>query len=444
MTKKQFKEAIRRGLGSAIVELVNTEAVEQYKEIVLWACLNNTCYDTQSEGGRGAYLYKAIKVYADTEYFEKKVIDKYSRHVKGTWLQEQLTELLYHFAKDGSLEARKVLYKKYDKLFKRLANDNGKGNIYDDRATFEWLTVWMTSLDGFKAFKKIVRQIGEFYYKTGDNNNFSTDWFYENAKSKFGKKRVAAFMQREAVKFPEVQAFLDVQKQWEEEPIKQGTQQAILEDFIEACYDTASMRRRGALRQFIRNATKEELENLAYKVIEETRIEVKRNLLECFTKVRFPLEEEYLWEMLENEELRDVILEALRYFPSDRVHDFILAELKQNRGNVDIILLLCKCYRNEDEDILNQSVKSVKVSYEDGSWHTIFGEVEQLIKNNSKVSSKLLMYMYNQTLCSYCRGEIVRTMHKRKVLTRELLEECLYDSHEDIQKYAKRQLKTYN
>lgn len=46
----------------------------------------------------------------------------------------------------------------------------------------------LTTLDGIRAFRRIVEQIGEFIIKT--NYKYSFDWFYTNTKNKFGRKRV--------------------------------------------------------------------------------------------------------------------------------------------------------------------------------------------------------------------------------------------------------------
>jgi len=55
LTKTRFKEAFKRGLGCSYVELKESDNREKYKDIVLWSCLRNTCYDMQCEGGREGF-----------------------------------------------------------------------------------------------------------------------------------------------------------------------------------------------------------------------------------------------------------------------------------------------------------------------------------------------------------------------------------------------------
>ena len=55
MTKKEFKAAMRRGLGRCVMAV--RQKPEKYRDIVLWACKRNLAYDAQSEGTRSWYAY---------------------------------------------------------------------------------------------------------------------------------------------------------------------------------------------------------------------------------------------------------------------------------------------------------------------------------------------------------------------------------------------------
>ena len=48
--------------------------------------------------------------------------------------------------------------------------------------------------------------------------------------------------------------------------------------------------------------------------------------------------------------------------------------------------------------------------------------------------------MYQYTLCSFCREYVVKEMGRRRMLTRELLEEMQYDCNDDIREYADKKL----
>lgn len=239
MTKNQFKEAFKRGLGRALIELQRTDNPDKYKEIILWGCLSNTCYDTQCEGGRADYLYTAIQVFGDTSYFENEVIRKFWGKTVDMWLFDQLGDLLYLFAKDGSKEARDALNSKYDALFRFLSNKKSFNPVCSERDAFEAIAVLLTSLDGFSRFKEIVRQVGEFYERAGKYQAFSMEWFYTNAQNKFGKKRVITFMENEAKSFQSVSAFLENVREYGNK-IHTQVEAITVEDLIKACNDKSS------------------------------------------------------------------------------------------------------------------------------------------------------------------------------------------------------------
>ena len=119
MTKKDFKQDLLRGLGSALVELKASENPQRYYDIVLYACLHDTTYDMQSEGDRGYYLYQAAIIVGGSCILQE-IIKSYSRNFSDYWLFVQLTSLLYHFAKSGNESARRMLEDKYKAILVRI------------------------------------------------------------------------------------------------------------------------------------------------------------------------------------------------------------------------------------------------------------------------------------------------------------------------------------
>lgn len=93
----------------------------------------------------------------------------------------------------------------------------------------------------------------------------------------------------------------------------------------------------------------------------------------------------------------------------------------------------------EDREIFVHAVKQIPVTYEDGAWHGVFNDVMDLFSGPAKHKpNELLPYMYKNTLCSFCRAYVVREMGRRRMLTRDMLEEMRYDCNEEIRGYAER------
>lgn len=435
LTKTQFKEAFKRGLGSSYIELKESNCREKYKDIVLWACLRNTCYDMQCEGGRGTFLYKAIGLFEDKSFFEEAIIRKFMQKNLDTWLFDQLCELLYLFAVDGSVLAREALYEKYNVLLGLLSHRVS----HKEKDHLEWLCVWLTSLDGFPAFKNIVKQLGE--HALNKRNHVDMDWFYSNAQNKFGDKRVDTYLQNNAMKSEAVKAFLNsvshptIQN-------RQSIDSPTLEELVKASKEKGS---RGLALRFARIASAEDLIKLAKYSIKETNPEIKLELLWTFRKVRFPLDEQFIFELAEskNQAIRDTAFEMMKHLPPDMIHDYALNLLKQKKETANALSLLCYCSKPEDEAVLLEGIQSLEVSYEDGSWHGVFMDVENLLDNRTvKISPACFTYIYRQTLCSFCRHTLILKMSKKKILPQEIIEECLYDSYEDTRKFAVRKLRS--
>ncbi|WP_028544381.1 hypothetical protein [Paenibacillus taiwanensis] len=434
LTKTQFKEAFKRGLGNSYIELKESNNREKYKDIVLWSCLHNTCYDMQCEGGRGIFLYNAICLFEDRGFFEEAIIQKFMQKNLDRWLFDQLCEILYLFSVDGSVRARESLYEKYNTTFGFLSHRVNRL----EKENFEWLCVWLTSLDGFPAFKCIVKQLGEYSLRKRDTVDM--DWFYSNAKNKFGDKRVDTFLQNNAIKSDYVKAFLNSVSHSTIQN-RQSIDSPTLEELIKSSREKRS---RGLALRFAKNASEDDLIKLAKYSIEETNLEIKVELLWTFRKVCFPLDEQYIFELAEsdNQSIRDIAFEMMQHLPSDRIHDFVINLLKQKKELANALSLLCYCYKSEDETVLLEGIQSLTVSYDEGEWHGVFMCVEDLLDNRSvKVNPSVYIYIYRQTLCSYCRHTLIQGMSKRKVLPQEILEECLHDSYENTRKFAVRKLK---
>ncbi len=322
MTKTQFKEAFKRGLGNSYIALRENNSREKYRDIVLWCCLRNTCYDMQCEGGRGFFLYNAICLYEDKGFFEEAIIQKLKKKNLDTCLFDQLSELLYLFALDGSIKAREALCEKYNTLLGLISPRNRK--VKDN---FECLCTWLTFLDGFPAFKSIVNQLGEYALRKRDT--LDMDWFYLNAKNKFGEKHVDTYLQKGSVKSVNVEAFLNSVSHTKVQN-NLFFDSPRLEDLIEASRERRS---RGLALRFAKIATEDELIKLAKHCIEETNLEVKLELLWTFSKVRFPLDEQYIFDLAENDNrsIRDVAFEMMKFLPSNLIHDYAIQLIKQGK-----------------------------------------------------------------------------------------------------------------
>ena len=103
MLKRDFIDNIRKGLGRAYLELESAEDKEEYKETLLYACINDCSYSFVTEGSKGTYLFDLINLFDDTVYFKQSIIDFLYNKVPKRSLFAQLLDILQCYYHQGDL-----------------------------------------------------------------------------------------------------------------------------------------------------------------------------------------------------------------------------------------------------------------------------------------------------------------------------------------------------
>ncbi len=442
MTKKQFKHDFLRGLGSALLELENCENPHQYYDIVHYGCLNNTTYDMQSEGERGWYLYQAAK-YVGGDFILKDIIARYARSFTDDWFFDQLTSLLLNFARDGSEAARAALYDKYADMLEHLTHINVKtrrNKFSPDRDMFDWICVWLTSLDGWSSFKQIVADVSQKLLPK-DIDFFFSEWFYDNSKRKFGEKRIEKYLQKQSEKSVFVRTYYTTAGAWDKRMYIDERPVPTFEQVL-AAVNAQEFRGRGTAMSFARTANPEEIEQLALAAMNETNIKIQLELLWPFRQyASFPFPDNFLLKLQEskNDNLRDIAFDIIGRNPSEKTRELALTLIKSGKDVANGISLLTKNLRSIDETLLYEAVKSFPVHNNEDAWHGVFMSALDGIETiHRKPKTDILEYLYRQTPCGSCRERTVWLMRKKKVLTEKILQECRFDSNSDIREFAQR------
>lgn len=96
---------------------------------------------------------------------------------------------------------------------------------------------------------------------------------------------------------------------------------------------------------------------------------------------------------------------------------------RDKKCNVKKILRKMKKYDNGDRE---------------GDWHSVAMDIAY--DEDTVLPIEAYMYVYNG-LCACCRKSVVEAMHKRGLLTDELLQECLYDCYDETREFAEKIIK---
>ncbi len=146
-----------------------------------------------------------------------------------------------------------------------------------------------------------------------------------------------------------------------------------------------------------------------------------------------------------DEILKEAAFYALDHVRHEKVRQFALELAAGEECVTEAVSLLTNHYQKEDREVLVRLVKSIPVTYDDKKdWHGAYSSVLDLLeaKGVKDAPKELLPYLYEHTLCSFCREYIVKEMGRRHMMTEELLQECRYDSNDKIRNYAQKRLKS--
>ncbi len=426
-SKKEFKKLFTRGLGRALVILNESENIEPYKEIVLWSCLNKTAYDQQSEGVRRSYIYEAIKMFDDTVFFENEILNKFQRVTDDYHLFSLLAELLFTFAVDGSARAEKALRRKYEEILFFLMNKKRfrSGVYYPKAECLERLGIILIQMGDFSDFDNISTDIKKLRQRHSMFVDYF-DWLFCVAAEQFGKKKTLKLIEGKGI----------AHKLYESRQINEKIDRKTdIKELINEC-------RNGNYTDFVECAksgllSDEEIKFTAKMLTDESDLSVKANMLQPFRFIPFPFGAKTLIEYSksENNKLRNCAFEVLSRIKSEAVRSYALKLLKEKQNLEEAVCCLSNNYQESDSELLTDAIKSVKIDY-NSDWHGVFGAVLDLIIENKNAPDELLRYLYENTLCSFCREYIVREMGKRRMIDLSLLNELKYDCNFDIRNYA--------
>ncbi len=447
MNKKDFKRYMMQGLGRCNIVLQKSEKIEKYKDVVLWGCLHNLAFDAQCEGTRADYVYKLTKYFDDEEYFLNPLVEVYEKYKsKDLWQFHHLTWLLQCFAADGKEIALDSLRKKYKFLHSRLINKRSFRSYDYERDYFEAICFSLKALGGIDEMLEIASDMGELFEKNPHYSGSSFDWFCSQMSDSFGERKLNSILKLEAEKSKYIKIFYDNYTQALSE----------LQSFIRTPIEPLSafdmkkeIDEKETLPQcekvrFKRLSDDVEKEKLARIIMDEPNEDKKAELLSVFTPSKMPflfIPHDILIEYAKstNENLKNAAIDILTDCVSEEARAFGFQLLKNESNKYRAIKILLCNYTKNDKEFLLSLLENIKIDYdEETDWHNIGLKILELNDLGVKLPKEFFLYIYNKTLCSNCREGAIRALAKRRALTKDIIEECRFDSNDDISAYVNR------
>ena len=409
MLKKKFIDTIRKGLGRGYLELESAENKEEYRESLLYACLSDCSYDFVSEGSKGAYLFELINLFGDTAYFKKNIINFLQHKLPKRNLFAQLLDILRCYDHQGDREIKPFLNDYYRHFI-----ENGKWTK-NKTVCYEYLCIILYQIFGLKRVIKILKDIEKLKINKKDIGWFSflISWKYKNNAT--------------------IQSFLP------EEDNAPKTCEHTFEVFLEQAREN---RFHCSLAHWASDIEYEKCIAHLKQTKDEEDILLILDALQYEDSPK-PIPEELLFSLLNvhSKRVDNEIYCTLSYVKSKKVESLALMLLNNKENAINAIHMLMNNYKKEYKNLLIDAYKKIKFSFYK---YTMLESYASAFMNSTKkdLPDEILFYTYENSYDAFNRELIVDRMKKRKLLTKEILNELKYDSYHEIRRKANRWLQS--
>ncbi|MCL2320925.1 MAG: hypothetical protein FWC47_02330 [Oscillospiraceae bacterium] len=417
-----------------------------YKDAVLCASLNNTCYDPNCEDERYPYLFEAIKLIGDDDFFEDKIIEKFHKS-NSFWIVNQLSGILYLFGKDGREKSINALQTRLNEYFTALSKK--KCNRYDENIIkcTEVIFIRLCEFHGINYLPEYAENIGCVMKNSIDEDIFLLDNLQKYLSAKFSVKKVVNALKKKSEKSENIKYFLDKLLFTENSREESSNQQKInYQMLINAVNSTED----NILRSM---AAKASLSCKDIEVLQAAdRLKGEKDPKNIYALVLFFIFVDYpysiddlihIYNNTDDKPLKSICLESLSRYNNKYLHDLALDNLRNKTLIKESLGLLIKNFDN-DYSFLQEVLEEYKEN-PDYDFHDLTLLVIKIFQDRKcKKGFEVLSYAYRKNQCSFCRTNLVEIMCKNEIISNEILDECLYDSSEKTRSMVKDYLKNKN
>lgn len=437
--KQLFKHYMLAGHGRAFNLLYGNE--EEFREIVLYGCLNDIVFDMQCEGSRGWFMYNLALQYEDYDFFLTQAIEKFlSADINMDWhIICHLCNFIDYFASDnGDVRAKNAIDRKYDELYSLIMTMKFSDKASKIADSYEYLAITIMQRGDFERTLRIYQDMGAYFIrrKRADDAElkWTFKWFFDISEDEYGEAFVEqqldvnSKISKEIARFKRVMTVTD----------KEYTGNSFVvthtaKEYIEKSEGLPIAR--ADIVHFSRRADDSEKLKLAQAALEEKDLSKKAKLLSAFTFAHsiFPMNPQSIIEYAksDNKALRDTALSALSYLRADCVHDFA-AKVLEESFSVEVLEILIHNYKEPDKEFILKRLKEMTIDLDDTSgWH---GIVMQILHTDDEIflPDEFITFVYAKSLCSCCRERAVGKLRNRNLLTDRMILECKWDCNREI------------
>ena len=397
----------------------------------LWACQHNIAYDAQSEGTRSWYVYTMVKAYPDPETFILAAAEALRKYRPNSgWDLLHLGEFLMFFAMDGYKTARLAVEEKYQKLLEKMHHRTRRPQgLFHELSDLEQLGL-VLCVDS-RSFLRIAGDFGRLYREKKYMRDGDFPWFFASKAEQYKKS-----MLRAAQKDADIDSFMH-----REQADLEARKNVWAQNRENAPENLTGPR---LSRWLAAKADQETTEHYALIYQEQTDPLLRAQALKAFSRCPYPGNPQPIMADARSccEPLQQAAWNTLENVRHPLVRRFALDNVANGNRTPETFSLLITNYQTKDSKMLERLLWELIKKKDRDDVHWAGMDVYRAFYKGSGIPhpKHLLPLLYEFNPCSYCRHTALQYMAQHQMLTKELLEECLYDSNNEIRRIAERKL----
>lgn len=414
--KQQFRQSIRSGTGAAYLLARDNPAMNFSKEIVQ-AAVVNLSYDSQSEGGRSDYVARLVNLSTRKPEIIERILQGLATEREDVWALEQLFNLAATFAEQGVGKARRAVRRRYLRPPSEHADWCGADALI--RAY------------GLRGLMVVAKARGrEMVENSADHeDSFLVDGFQESHP----EIDVRAEMARAATSDEYIKKYLDEVERSRLSATQRPKPSPSTYELVKAIVDSGRPRYVPPGR--IRGLSAADIQKLADDFLKETSVAKRERYLNLFSKTKYPLDHQPIFEMARGtvsrkNRLAEQACRALRYFRADDIRQFVIQKLRRSNRPAVYLPLLISNYREGDHLLL----AGIAAKYKNvNTVHALACEYIDIYRANKTPECRgPLEVLVEKLNCGMHRSDILEILEDNGVLSDKLLREMAFDSYQGV------------
>jgi hypothetical protein len=423
MDQSEFRRWVQSGFGRTIL-YAREHDVEEFRDLILDACLHCYAYDAQIEGTRADYMLELVALTREKEFYHDEVL----KALPGSG-DDHDAEQRFRFAAcvafDGNERAKRVMYESYQPGPK----------------TGEGIGINFVQMDGINGLLFAAEKMGALLMSSQEE--VSLGWMPWVSSENLGEKDTWDALREAGKTSPRIEAYrvaVEAGKKRLDERIDESRE--LLGANYEELKPKLPKLGRATFSWIARwgeRASDAEFERAAHGLIDAREPKEQRAHLWIFQLRPFPLDIQVLLNLVdvEQERVGFAAMKALAQIVHPNVRELAF-RLVQSRAKWrgEAIELLVHNFMPGDHAVV---LGWYEAEEDAETRHAFEFDLREFWNRHpdEETEGRMLRALYEKGPCSWCRGNTVRRMIERNLLTEEMRTECAYDANDDIRDLVK-------